>query len=263
MLPILRGEGYFIHAKEKKGNTKMKKKTCALCTILLAAVFVIILGACSPRENSKEQSLESASQQPPPANQISPTPSAKDEIKDAAHEILDDIYDDKKIVSIFTDEQKIDIKIMADFEPEANPPDGWEDICDGILQVSASLQDALKDFEISFVNLYLVDSEKNNILSVINSKILYSIYEKNDTPVKNLPTITLAEFNEIKNGMGYQEVFDIIGSRGEVLSEVDLGLGDEFVTMMFQWDGEGTLGANANVTFQGGKVIAKAQFGLE
>lgn len=115
MLPILRGEGYFIHAKEKKGNTKMKKKTCALCTILLAAVFVIILGACSPRENSKEQSLESASQQPPPANQISPTPSAKDEIKDAAHEILDDIYDDKKIVSIFTDEQKIDIKIMLIF----------------------------------------------------------------------------------------------------------------------------------------------------
>ena len=74
---------------------------------------------------------------------------------------------------------------------------------------------------------------------------------------------SLEEFNAIKTGMTYQEVFDIVGSRGEVLSEVDLGLGDEYYTAMYTWDGEGSLGANANVTFQGGKVTSKAQFGLE
>jgi len=63
--------------------------------------------------------------------------------------------------------------------------------------------------------------------------------------------------------MSYQEVFDIVGSRGTVLSEVDVGLGDEYYTAVYYWDGEGSLGANANITFQGGKVSAKAQFGLE
>lgn len=66
-----------------------------------------------------------------------------------------------------------------------------------------------------------------------------------------------------KTEMEYQEVFDIIGSRGEELATSDLGFGDEYYTVIFTWEGEGTLGANANVTFQGGKVTSKAQAGLE
>jgi len=34
-------------------------------------------------------------------------------------------------------------------------------------------------------------------------------------------------------------------------------------TIIYSWDGEGEIGANANFTFQGGKLQNKAQFGLK
>lgn len=72
--------------------------------------------------------------------------------------------------------------------------------------------------------------------------------------------ITIEEFNEIETGMTYDEVVKIIGSEGELTSQVDIGE-YEFRTELYVWYGL-TPGANANVTFQGGKVVAKAQFGL-
>lgn len=75
--------------------------------------------------------------------------------------------------------------------------------------------------------------------------------------------ITLSEFNAIENGMTYEQVVNIVGSEGDVLSSVDLGIGAEYASAMYTWEGDGSTGANANVTFQGGKVISKAQFGLK
>lgn len=97
----------------------------------------------------------------------------------------------------------------------------------------------------------------------INGKQTYDLFSTDEAYSDNPPTISLDEFNAIQTGMTYQEVFDIVGSRGEILSEVDLGLGDEYYTVMFMWEGEGSIGANANVTFQGGVVTSKSQFGLE
>lgn len=74
--------------------------------------------------------------------------------------------------------------------------------------------------------------------------------------------ITLSEFNDIQNGMTYEQVCEIIGDSGELLSEVDLGIGSEYATEIYVWEGHGGLGANANVTFQGGVVVSKAQIGL-
>lgn len=79
----------------------------------------------------------------------------------------------------------------------------------------------------------------------------------------NKPTITLEEFEAVKTGMSYDEVVAIIGGDGIASSEVDLGVGNEYKTAMYIWDGEGSLGANANITFQGGKVVSKAQIGLD
>lgn len=85
-----------------------------------------------------------------------------------------------------------------------------------------------------------------------------------DEPAEvNPATISLEEFNAISTGMTYEEVVTIIGSEGKILSEVDIGMGDEYKTIMYMWEGDGSLGANANVTIQGGKVTAKAQFGLK
>ncbi|MDR9792745.1 DUF3862 domain-containing protein [Aeribacillus pallidus] len=79
---------------------------------------------------------------------------------------------------------------------------------------------------------------------------------------ENKPTISKAEFDAIKNGMTYEEVVKIIGSEGEVMSETGEA-GTDLHTIIYSWDGEGEIGANANFTFQGGKLQNKAQFGLK
>jgi len=76
-------------------------------------------------------------------------------------------------------------------------------------------------------------------------------------------SITLDEFNKIEAGMSYEQVRDIVGGEGTLGSSVDMGVGDEYKTQIYQWTGSGSIGANANVTFQGGKVISKAQIGLK
>lgn len=76
-------------------------------------------------------------------------------------------------------------------------------------------------------------------------------------------SISLEEFNKIETGMTYQEVCKIIGGEGTLSSSVDMGVGSEYKTEIYQWSGEGAIGANANVTFQGGVVVSKAQFGLK
>ena len=98
-------------------------------------------------------------------------------------------------------------------------------------------------------------------LTAANGSILFDVFAEAAT--YNDETISLDEFNQITTGMSYDEVVAIIGSQGELLSESDLGLGPEYATSMWMWEGEGSIGANANVTFQGGSVIGKAQFGLE
>lgn len=78
---------------------------------------------------------------------------------------------------------------------------------------------------------------------------------------KDTGKITKAEFEAIESGMTYDEVVEIIGGPGEVMSESG-NEGEAAHTVMYSWDGVGQLGANANATFQGGELINKAQFGL-
>ena len=75
--------------------------------------------------------------------------------------------------------------------------------------------------------------------------------------------ITLEEFNQVETGMTYEEVVGIIGTEGTVMSESDITGDGQYKTTIYSWEGKGSLGANANITFQAGKVVSKAQFGLE
>lgn len=59
------------------------------------------------------------------------------------------------------------------------------------------------------------------------------------------------------------EVVSIVGSQGTLLSETDLGIGSEYATTMWKWEGEGSTGATAHIMFQDGKVVNKSQIGLE
>lgn len=81
--------------------------------------------------------------------------------------------------------------------------------------------------------------------------------------VNSEASISLSEFNKIKTGMTYEEVCDIVGGEGSLSSSVDMGIGSEYKTEIYMWTGNGSIGANANVTFQNGKVISKAQIGLK
>ncbi|MBD8520553.1 DUF3862 domain-containing protein [Lysinibacillus fusiformis] len=67
--------------------------------------------------------------------------------------------------------------------------------------------------------------------------------------------ITLEQFNKLENGMSKEQVFDILGGEGAVLSES----GD---IVMYTYNGK-SLGANASLMFQGDKLMNKTQLGLE
>lgn len=80
--------------------------------------------------------------------------------------------------------------------------------------------------------------------------------EKKET---NKKTISMDEFKQIENGMSKEEVEKIIGGAGTLDSSAGDG---QFKTEIYSWKGD-SWGANANVTFQDGKVQGKAQFGLD
>lgn len=72
--------------------------------------------------------------------------------------------------------------------------------------------------------------------------------------------ITMDEYDQIETGMSYDEVQEIVGSAGEVSSQVETG-GIKIV--IITWYGNGVAGSNANVTFTNNEVTAKAQVGLK
>jgi hypothetical protein len=74
--------------------------------------------------------------------------------------------------------------------------------------------------------------------------------------------VTKEKFEQIKDGMTYEEVVKIIGAEGNLVSESG-EKGTPYHTAIYEFEGDGSFGANANFTFQGGKLINKAQFGIE
>ena len=85
--------------------------------------------------------------------------------------------------------------------------------------------------------------------------------EAQPAPAKNKPGISASEFGQLRAGMTYPEVVEIIGSEGELISENEMA---GYRTQMFAWDEEGTFGVgNANAMFQNGRMVSKSQFGLD
>jgi hypothetical protein len=79
---------------------------------------------------------------------------------------------------------------------------------------------------------------------------------------KKKTSITKADFDKMQTGMTYEQVVQTIGVEGELLSESG-DKGTPYYTVMYEWQGDGNLGANANAMFQGGKMMSKSQFGLK
>lgn len=103
-----------------------------------------------------------------------------------------------------------------------------------------------------------IDTDYNNSETTDNKN--GNTISEQPTSKKNSPKISKSEFDSLKTGMTYNEVVSIIGGEGELSSQVDVAGYD---TKLYVWNGEGSIGANANVTFQNNKLVSKAQFGLK
>lgn len=69
--------------------------------------------------------------------------------------------------------------------------------------------------------------------------------------------ITLEKYNQITNGMTYDQVKEILGE-GQILSQYKIM---NVEAILYSYSNKG--GSNANFTFSGGSLQAKAQFGLK
>lgn len=72
--------------------------------------------------------------------------------------------------------------------------------------------------------------------------------------------MTLDKYNRIEMGMTPKQVHEIVGSLGEVMSQSNVG---GYETVILKFDGNGSLGSNANITIQNDWVVGKAQVGLK
>lgn len=114
-------------------------------------------------------------------------------------------------------------------------------------------------------NSYAGNAVTSQISSIIDNAVTSQITSIIDNAVtsqtsSSAVTITLSEYNSIDNGMTYEEVAEIVGGAGAVLSEV--GEKDSpYYTVCYSYKGL-TPNANACFIFQNGKMQAKSQFGL-
>lgn len=69
----------------------------------------------------------------------------------------------------------------------------------------------------------------------------------------------MAQYQQLRDGMSYAEAQRVLGGPGEELSSSTIG---NIRTVMYKWDGDGSIGANMNAMFQNDRLTMKAQHGL-
>ena len=111
------------------------------------------------------------------------------------------------------------------------------------------------------VGLLMMSCSYNSMWNDSNSANQSLNSDQNSGTIESLNDeyITLEEFNQIETGMTYEEVVEIVGSEGTVMSEVSVL---DSTTTMYSWYAENGI-SNANVTITDNKVVGKAQLGLE
>lgn len=70
--------------------------------------------------------------------------------------------------------------------------------------------------------------------------------------------LTIDKYNQLKNGMSYKEVSDILGGEGEEVSSTEIG---SYKIVTYKWQGENY--SFVIVTLRNDKVFSKSQSGLK
>lgn len=112
--------------------------------------------------------------------------------------------------------------------------------------------------------------KKSMLLIVLSSVILIStgcseeLDELNYAYPESKDTIvTLEEYNQLKTGMTEQEVWDVIGGKCTNTGTTDIGIGEEYITVSYGCNGNGSVGSNVILMFQGGKLSTMSQIDLK
>ncbi|MGI5963646.1 MAG: DUF4236 domain-containing protein [Lawsonibacter sp.] len=242
------------HTSQLNQKSKWPYALLAVAGGLWVIFFILFfITSCDSPEKSSSQASSHPSASSAAVSQQEADPT--EAVKADALDIVDGIFSSESISSVRVSDVKIELYVQNSVDSM-----DWDSTEQAAQEASTAL---MNEVGLQYAIVYVQDESGNNLLTTLNGETTYNINTVETVSGPNPSTISLAEFEAIQTGMEYQEVFDIIGGRGTMLSEVDMGLGDEYYTVIYQWEGEGFVGANANVTFQGGVVISKAQFGLE
>lgn len=79
--------------------------------------------------------------------------------------------------------------------------------------------------------------------------------------------MSMDEFEQIKNGMAYEQITAIVGAPGVIIFEAGTP-GDKLYTVTYQFKTDKEISnifdnANAQLMFQNGKLITKSQTGMK
>lgn len=88
-----------------------------------------------------------------------------------------------------------------------------------------------------------------------------SVVNKSQAGVSGSSTtqVTMEAFNKVENGMSYEQVVEVLGGEGELMSETELA---GMKMSIYTWDGNSTF-SSCQITFQDGAVTSKSQYGLK
>ncbi len=106
---------------------------------------------------------------------------------------------------------------------------------------------------VAAIGLIGIISVSNQISTVLKDPFSPSATFSSDEPA----VVTLAEYEQLREGMTYEETVAVIGARGEELSRSEVS---GYSTVMYTWSNAG--GSNMNAMFQNGQLVSKAQLGL-
>jgi hypothetical protein len=105
--------------------------------------------------------------------------------------------------------------------------------------------------------LPIIGSMNNTTTTVNNSQ---NNTELSTPKPEDTTGVNMKNYSKLQSGMSYEEVVAILGQNGEEISSNDIA---GYKNVMYKWNGDSGFGANMNAMFQNGKLIQKAQYGLQ
>jgi len=203
-------------------------------------------------------------QEPAPSSAVGPLPAAvgkqdaqKEAVRAAAEEALAGVFDGEVSVKARTD--RVEVSVLLNdpaYSGDGEAPADWAARKTEAAETTLSLSEALSDLGEYRTLIYLMDQQETILLSAFNGKALFDKFERKAKTERN--GITLEAYEQITEGMLYQEVCDLIGGEGELLSSVEDG---DLLTELYTWSNSD--GGSATVVFENGAMTSKSQVGLE